>query len=34
VPWNDDDITVTEARSTYDGPIELARGGQVREVGA
>ena len=33
VPWNDDDITMAEARSTFDGPIELARGGQVREIG-
>ncbi|GHC94323.1 MBL fold metallo-hydrolase [Nocardiopsis terrae] len=34
VPWNDDDVTMTEARTTFEGPIELARGGQVREIGA
>lgn len=34
VPWNDDDITLAEARSTFDGAIELARGGQVHRVGA
>ncbi|MBB6170359.1 ribonuclease BN (tRNA processing enzyme) [Nocardiopsis mwathae] len=34
VPWNDDDRTYEEARSTFDGPIELARPGAVYEVGA
>ncbi|OLT24548.1 MBL fold metallo-hydrolase [Nocardiopsis sp. CNR-923] len=34
VPWNDDEVTLTEARSTYDGPIGLARGGQTHIVGA
>ncbi|WP_150245054.1 MBL fold metallo-hydrolase [Nocardiopsis quinghaiensis] len=33
VPWNDDDVTLTEARSTYGGPIDLARSGQVHTVG-
>ena len=34
VPWNDDETTLTEARSTYAGPIDLARSGQVHPVGA
>ncbi|GAA4892192.1 MBL fold metallo-hydrolase [Streptomonospora salina] len=33
VPWNDDECTVAEARSTYDGPIDLARSGGVYEIG-
>ncbi|KOX13631.1 beta-lactamase [Nocardiopsis sp. NRRL B-16309] len=33
VPWNDDEVTLTEARSTYGGPIDLARSGQVHAVG-
>lgn len=34
VPWNDDDRTLGEARSTYAGPIDLARSGGVYEVGS
>ncbi|MDT0301767.1 MBL fold metallo-hydrolase [Streptomonospora wellingtoniae] len=33
VPWNDDDCTLAEARSTFDGPIDVARSGAVYEVG-
>lgn len=33
VPWNDDEVTLGEARSTYGGPIDLARSGQVYQVG-
>jgi ribonuclease BN (tRNA processing enzyme) len=33
VPWNDDEVTLSEARTTYDGPIDLARSGQVHPVG-
>ncbi|GAB3208305.1 MBL fold metallo-hydrolase [Marinactinospora thermotolerans] len=32
VPWNDDRRTLAEARTTYRGPIELARGGTVYEI--
>ncbi|GAA3764317.1 MBL fold metallo-hydrolase [Salinactinospora qingdaonensis] len=32
VPWNDDDRTLAEARTTYAGPIDLARPGAVYEV--
>lgn len=34
VPWNDDEITLAEARSTYAGPIGLARSGQVHVIGS
>ncbi|ASU85255.1 MBL fold metallo-hydrolase [Nocardiopsis gilva YIM 90087] len=34
VPWNDDDRTYEEARSTFSGPIDLARPGAVYEIGA
>ncbi|GAA1783456.1 MBL fold metallo-hydrolase [Streptomonospora arabica] len=33
VPWNDDDCTLAEARSTFGGPIDVARSGAVYEVG-
>jgi ribonuclease BN (tRNA processing enzyme) len=31
-PWNDPDRTLAEARSTYAGPIELARAGSTYDV--
>ncbi|MEY9215471.1 MBL fold metallo-hydrolase [Thermobifida halotolerans] len=34
VPWNDNNRTLTEARSTYGGPIELAESGRVHEITA
>lgn len=33
VPWNDDAITLREARSAYTGPVELARPGAVYRIG-
>src|SRR5699024_2255834 len=33
VPWNDDDLTLPEARSTYSGPIGIARSGQIHKIG-
>lgn len=33
VPWNDDDLTLAEARSTYSGPIGIARSGQIHKIG-
>jgi len=33
VPWNDDAVTLTEAGSTFGGPIGLARSGQVYAIG-
>ncbi len=33
VPWNDDERTVSEAQGTFDGRIELARLGEVFDVG-
>ncbi|WP_028646777.1 MBL fold metallo-hydrolase [Nocardiopsis sp. CNT312] len=33
VPWNDDEVTLAEARSAYSGPIGLARSGQVHTLG-
>lgn len=32
-PWNDPDMALAEARSTYAGPIELARAGLRLEIG-
>lgn len=34
VPWNDDERTLAEARSAFDGPIDLARSGAVYKAGA
>lgn len=34
VPWNDDHLTLQEARSSYQGPVSLARPGGVHEIGA
>jgi len=34
VPWNDDERTLAEARSTFYGPIDVARSGAVYEVGS
>ncbi|TQN30820.1 ribonuclease BN (tRNA processing enzyme) [Haloactinospora alba] len=34
VPWNDDACTLTEARSAFAGPVELARPGAVYELGS
>ena len=31
-PWHDLDEALTEARSAYDGPVELARTGDVHEI--
>lgn len=33
-PWNDADVTVAEARTTWDGPLDVARPGTVYEVAA
>ncbi|MBV2367143.1 MBL fold metallo-hydrolase [Streptomonospora nanhaiensis] len=33
VPWNDVETTLAEARSTFHGPIDIARSGAVFEVG-
>ncbi|GAA1440735.1 MBL fold metallo-hydrolase [Nocardiopsis tropica] len=33
VPWNDDEVTLAEASSTFAGPIGLARSGQVHAIG-
>ncbi|MDD6792298.1 MAG: MBL fold metallo-hydrolase, partial [Thermobifida fusca] len=34
VPWNDNECTLAEARSTYNGPISLAVSGEVYEITA
>ncbi|TDQ44574.1 MBL fold metallo-hydrolase [Actinorugispora endophytica] len=34
VPWNDNDRTLAEARTTYSGPVELAVQGEVHRVTA
>lgn len=33
VPWNDDTLTLEEARSSFTGPLRLARAGTVHEIG-